>query len=171
MDTVVELRDILVMRVRADMKSKGPPAAFSHLESKLPSLKGRKFYGTFRMLADGEEEYYACVEMVDGDKPELMQLESGSIPGGKYAKRRIMGWERVVREGKLPAAFQEFVESLEPHVDHDRTRPCLEFYRSHEELLIFVPMKDDTPLREGTFLERHSVNEPSTRGSPPTRQT
>jgi len=133
------------MRVRADMKGKGPSVAFNLLESKLPSLKGRKFYGAFRILASGEEEYYACVAKNEGDDPERMLLESGLIPGGKYAKRKIVGWEKIVREGRLPAVFQEFVESHEPYVDHDEIRPALEFYRSREELLLFMPMKHSTP--------------------------
>ncbi len=131
------------MRVRADMKGKGPSAAFDLLESKLRSLRGRRFYGTFRMLANGEEEYYACVEMTEDDDPGTMQLETGSIPGGRYARRRIMGWEKVIREGRLPAVFDEFAESLGPCVDHDGIRPCLEFYRSREELLILVPVKSE----------------------------
>ena len=145
MDSIVELQEIPVMRVRADMKGKGPSAAFDLLESKLPSLKGRRFYGTFRMLANGEEEYYACVRMVDGDDPGAMQLESGLIPGGRYARRRVMGWERVIREGRLPALFGDFVKSLGPYVDNAGVRPSLEFYRSRDELLLLTPVKPDAP--------------------------
>jgi len=134
------------MRVRADMKGKGPSHAFSILESKLPSLRGRKFYGAFRKLADGEEEYYACVETIDGDNPESMRLETGTIPGGKYGRRKVFGWERIVREGRMQAVFDEFVKTLEPYVDHDEIRPSLEFYRSHDELIIMMPMKPDAPI-------------------------
>ena len=48
----VERQEIPVLRVRADMKGKGPSAAFRLLESKLPNLKGRKFYGTFQFTPD-----------------------------------------------------------------------------------------------------------------------
>jgi len=145
LNSVVELRDIPVMRVRADMKGKGPAHAFEVLESKLPSLKGRKFYGAFRMLAGGEEEYYACVERIGSDDPKKMQLETGTIPGGKYGRRKIEGWEEIVRAGRLPAVFRKFVESLEPYVDHDEVRPALEFYRSRSELILLMPMKPETP--------------------------
>ena len=74
--TYVELQEIPVLRVRADMKGKGPSAAFNLLESKLPILKGRKFYGTFQFTPDGED-YYACVVRIDTDDPEKMQLETG----------------------------------------------------------------------------------------------
>lgn len=54
-DTYVELNEIPIMRVKADMKGKGPSAAMDLLESKLPTLKGRKFYGVFHETPDGEE--------------------------------------------------------------------------------------------------------------------
>ena len=56
----VELQEIPVLRVKADMKGKGPSAAFDLLESKLPSLKGRKFYGTFKFTPEGEELLRMC---------------------------------------------------------------------------------------------------------------
>jgi len=54
------------MRVRADMKGKGPSEAMQILESRLPTLRGRKFHGNFRMLPDGEE-YYACRSIAQSD--------------------------------------------------------------------------------------------------------
>ena len=54
-----------------DMKGKGPSAAFDLLESKLSSLKGRKFYGTFQPKPDGEE-YYTCVVRIDSNNPGKM---------------------------------------------------------------------------------------------------
>ena len=141
MDTIVELQNISVMRIRADMKGKGPSTAFELLESRLPTLKGRKFFGAFRKLPNGEEEYYACVEQTESDDPVKMQLETDTIPGGKYARRKIVGWEKIVREGRLPMIFQEFVKSHEPNVDHEEIRPSLEFYRSQDELFLFMPLK------------------------------
>ena len=31
-------------------------------------------------------------------------------------------------------------------VDHDEVRPFLEFCRSHDELFLFIPLKEDAPL-------------------------
>jgi len=134
----VELQEIPVLRVRADMKGKGPSAAFNLLESKLPTIKGRKFYGTFQPGPDGEE-YYACVARVDSDDPEKMQLEIGTIPGGWYARRRFPDWEQNL--SKLPDTFEEMARAH----DVDPTRPSIEFYRSQAELLLFLPVR--TPLR------------------------
>jgi hypothetical protein len=89
-DSYVELQDIPVMRVRADMKGKGPSAAMNLLESKLPTLKGRKFYGIFRETPDGEE-YYACVAEVETDNPSKMQLETGVISWRKVRQAKGSG--------------------------------------------------------------------------------
>ena len=42
------LNDISIMYIVADGGPKGAREAFNRLESKFPSLRGRKFYGTFR---------------------------------------------------------------------------------------------------------------------------
>jgi len=86
----VELQEIPVLRVRADMKGKGPSAAFNLLEFKLPTIKGRKFYGTFQPRPDGEE-YYACVARVDSDDPEKMRLETGVVPRGMVRSSPVSG--------------------------------------------------------------------------------
>ncbi|MGI0053796.1 MAG: hypothetical protein ACRECR_06040, partial [Thermoplasmata archaeon] len=72
-DSFVELPELPILRIRADMSGGGPAAAMAALEAKLPSLKGRRFYGCFRVLPEGEE-YYACVERIPSDDPDSMQV-------------------------------------------------------------------------------------------------
>jgi hypothetical protein len=138
-DACIELQDIPVLRVKADMKEGGPSAAMETLESKLPTLKGRKFYGVFRVLPDGEE-YYACVAQIPADDPSKMKLQTGVIAGGKYARRKIMNWEKVIRDGQLPQVTREFFEAN----DADPSRFTIEFYRSQEELQLFVPLRESS---------------------------
>ncbi|TMI08221.1 hypothetical protein E6H34_05115 [Candidatus Bathyarchaeota archaeon] len=137
-NTYVELQEIPVLRVRADMKGKGPSAAFDLLESKLLSLKGRKFYGTFQPTPDGEE-YYACVARIDSDDPQ-MPLETGVIPGGWYVRRKLMDWEKNL--STLPRLFEEMARTH----DVDPKRPSLEFYRSQAEMHLFLPVKSHPPI-------------------------
>jgi hypothetical protein len=140
MDSYIERSEIEVLKVRADLRGKGPAEAFRQLESKLASLRGRHFYGTIRILPDGEE-YFACVERAPGDDPSSMGLESGQIPGGLYVRRKIFDWERVIATGKLPAIGREMVETYRV----DRTRPELEFYRTKSELHILIPVLGKNP--------------------------
>jgi hypothetical protein len=134
-DTYVELQEISVMRVKADMNGRGPSAAMESLESKLPTLKGRKFYGCFRELPEGEE-YYACVAQIETDDPIAMELDTGIIPGGRYARRKVQDWEQKIRASELPRIYHDLVKAHE----FDSTRPSLEFYRSQTELWLFVPV-------------------------------
>jgi len=140
MDTsYVELQEIRVLRVKADMKGKGPKAAFDLLESKLPTLKGRKFYGTFQFTPDGED-YYACVVRIDTDDPEKMKLETGVVPGGWYARSNLLDWEKNL--SKLPSLFEEMARTH----DVDPERPSLEFYRSQAEMHLFLPVRSHPPI-------------------------
>ncbi len=136
----VELQEMPVLRVKADMKGKGPAAAFNLLESKLPTIQGRKFYGTFQFTPDGEE-YYACVVRIDSDDPGKMQLETGVIPGGLYVRRKLMDWEKNL--SKLASLFEEMARTH----DVDRKRPSLEFYRSQAEMHLFLPVRSQIPIK------------------------
>jgi len=118
-DTYIELEDIPVLRLRAELGGNGPSAAFTTIEGKLPTVKGRKFYGTFRFTAIGPE-YHACVARVDSDDPVKMQLETATIPGGWYARRKLMEWRTKLAE--LPNLFQEMARSH----DVDPARPSVE---------------------------------------------
>lgn len=139
MDTYVERTNVEVLRVRADWKGGGPAEAMHRLESKLPSLVHRRFYGTFRLLPEGEE-YFACVERTEGDDPDAMGLGVGVIPGGWYVRRKVLDWERVIAEGRLGSIFEEMVGYY--HVD--RTRPDIEYYRNMSELHLLVPVLSRT---------------------------
>jgi hypothetical protein len=131
----VELAAISVLRVRADWNAGGPAAAMATVESKLSTLKGRRFYGTFRPTPEGEE-YFACVARVDGDNPAHLGLETGEIPGGWYARRKIRDWEKDITQ--LAVQFKEMERVLGENVDP--SRPDIEFYRSQAEMLVFVPV-------------------------------
>ena len=135
MDTYVERQDVEVFRVLADMKGGGPAEAMHRLEAKLPSLKGRRFYGTFRLLPEGEE-YFACVERVASDDPASMALEVGKIPGGLYIRRKVLDWEKVIAARQLGPIFEAMVD----YYNSDRTRPTVEYYRSMSELHLLVPV-------------------------------
>ena len=135
----MESEDVPVFRVRARMPNPGPAAAFEELESKLGTMKGRRFYGTMWMTDSGPE-YQACVARVATDDPSLLQLAEGVIPGGRYARRRFPDWEKNL--ARLPAEFEEMIRSHSS--EYDPTRPCIEFYRSQSELLMLVPVRRST---------------------------
>jgi hypothetical protein len=135
-ESYVERSPVPVLRFRVDWNAGGPAAGFRILESRLPTIKGRKFYGTFRFVPGGEE-YFACASRLDTDDPGKMGLEVGEIPGGWYARRKIPDWEKNL--ARIPIQFKEMVRVLGDEVDP--SRPTVEFYRSQAELLTLVPVR------------------------------
>ena len=139
-DSYVERPTIQVLRILANMKGGGPAEAMQRLESKLPSIRGRKFFGAFRILPEGEE-YFACVEKAASDDPSAMELEEGQIPGGLYIRRKVFEWSKVIADGSLPSVSKDMIR----HYDVDKTRPELEYYRSMTELHILIPVRSRGP--------------------------
>lgn len=60
---------------------------WSRLES-LVALRGRKFYGAFHPTPG---EYWVCAETKEGDEPQTLGLELGTLPGGRYLQARLRG--------------------------------------------------------------------------------
>lgn len=125
----VVLADIPVLCVVANGGLDGVSEAWERLEASLSSLKGRRFYGTFL-----EGEYRACVARRADEDPAALGLAEGTIPGGAYVSRRIRDWPQHVRE------IGETVLALAGAHDVDPARPAIEYYRSHSELVVYVPV-------------------------------
>ena len=91
-------------------------------------LRGRHFYGVF----DGE--YRVCAAVREGD--DGLELERGSIPGGRYLRERLHGEPPAVYE-RIGPTFAE----LEASADVDDSRPLIEHYRRYDEIDILVPVR------------------------------
>lgn len=124
------LSDIAVMFVRAEGGPAGARQAFASLEAKLPSTKGRKFYGVFH-----RGEYRACVAIAPGDDPAALGLQAAVIPGGHYARARLYDWQQKVDR------IHEVFMGLHEGRTVDDSRPDVEFYRSARELVCLLPIR------------------------------
>ncbi len=109
--------------------------AFDKLESKLPSLKARKFYGYFNPDTD---EYRACVVRTTEDpRSETMGLQQWTVPKGLYTYEKIEDWNR--KKHMIAPAFERMIRENNSVIDW--SRPILEFYKSMNELRLLVPVK------------------------------
>ncbi len=126
--------EVKVMYVKSESGAKGARQAFDKLESNLPSLKGRKFYGLI-LGTPPNDEYWACVELTAEDKPKEWDFQIGVVPAGKYIQERIDNWNNDT--SLIGKTFQKLAEEN----DLDKSRPCVEFYRSTRDMLIRVPVK------------------------------
>ena len=130
----VVLADVAVLYVESPTGLAGAADAFDRLEARLPTLKGRKFYGTFQPPAG---PYRACVAIAPGDDAATLGLPTWAIPGGTYTRRKLMDWES--RAAEIGRTFQQ----MRTECEVDASRPSIEFYRSQKELLLFLPVAAD----------------------------
>jgi hypothetical protein len=130
-EAIVELRAIPVIYVAGEPgrpHAEEAPKAFNRLETQLPTLHGRHFYGA--VVGD---EYRACVAEQPGD--EVPGIVHWTLPGGRYRRVRIADWE-AHRDQIGPIATD-----LASRSDYDPTRPLIEYYRSQRELQVLAPVR------------------------------
>ena len=126
---------LVVVRAENDRESE-IKAAWRALESKLRSLKGRKFYGVCQN-EDRGSVYYAGLEPLDAEEVKLLGLPTLSVKGGKYARVKLSDWPK--HTDQIRSIFDE----LETSFRTDPGRPVLEHYRSHSELHLLAPLAED----------------------------
>ncbi len=130
---IVDLPDVKIMYVVSSSGVSGSRRAFDKLESKLLTLKGRKFYGLVYGIPP-IDTYWSAVALADADSPEKLGLKTGVIPAGKYVQERINNWnENVLIVGET---FQRLAKQYKV----DPSRPSVEFYRSMRDMLVRLPI-------------------------------
>lgn len=129
----VVLDDIAVMYIKSESGVTGAKETFDALESKLTSLRGRKFYGTYEPRTG---EYRACVTLQSDDEPSRLGLPTWTIPGGVYLREKMKDWA-----SRVPDIGKTFAMMAEPASHRlDESRPSVEFYRSESELILLLPV-------------------------------
>ena len=108
--------------------------AWERLE-RLVGTRGRKFYGAFYPR---DKEYRVCVELQERDDPERLELERGTLPGGRYLRARLRGEPPEVYD-RIGPTF----EALLAANASDETRPSLEFYRRRDEIDLLLPVSGE----------------------------
>jgi len=136
MAIVRQYPEISVIFVPSESGTADAQEAFSMLEVKIGSLKGRTFYGVIFGVPP-DETYWACVQIADFGEAERLGLETYRIPAGQYAQEKLWDWSEKTEEigeifGRLAAEYE---------IDHGR--PALEFYVSMRELRLRLPVKED----------------------------
>ncbi len=105
--------------------------AFAELEA-VVGLKGRRFYGVFDEDAG---KYRACVQRREQDDPASLGLRTGTIEGGLYAYDRLRGdYEALI------ALIAPTFDAMAARHSVDSSRPSIEFYRRHDEFVLYLPI-------------------------------
>jgi hypothetical protein len=131
--SVVERDEVSVMFKRVADEQSAITRGWDELEEAVGSLRGRKFYGVFDGTAG---EYRVCVQLRKGDDPAALGLETGSLPGGRYLRVRLLGDPPAVYELIAPT-----FEWLASRSDRDFDRPGIEYYRRADAIDLLLPVK------------------------------
>jgi hypothetical protein len=130
---VVERGEVAVLFKRVSDEQTAISRGWAEVDEAVGSLRGRKFYGVFDE-ADGE--YRVCVQLREGDDADALGLETGMLPGGRYAQVRLQGDPPAVYELIAPT-----FKRLAARPDRDPSRPEIEFYRRHDVIDLLLPVK------------------------------
>ena len=126
---ITRLQPIEVMYVREYEEPSGE--AFEELEA-VVGLKGRRFYGLYD---EGAGRYWACAQRKEQDDPATLGLQTRTIAGGLYAIKRLRGDYNAL----IPRIAPTFDAMAELH-DADPSRPSVEYYRRHNEFVLYLPI-------------------------------
>jgi hypothetical protein len=131
--SIVNQPDIELIVCRANEFPAGIKNSWERLESKLDSLKGRKFYGLTYFEGD-HLVYYAGLQPLDEEEVTALGFPTLTLKGGKYARVKLMDWNNHADE--IGPILDELMETYKK----DPGGPTVEFYRSQSELHLMIPI-------------------------------
>ena len=131
--SLIKMDELNLMYVQASSFPEGVQEAWRQLESRLPTIKRRKFFGTSRLVGE-KIEYRACVVPSDESEPSRLGLETFTIPRGNYASKKLVDWTNQTN------LIKTICEELSSKYAVDSSRPHIEFYRGQKELVLMVPI-------------------------------
>ena len=132
--TVVQQPDVQLVVCRATEFPAGIRESWEQLESRLNSLRGRKFYG-LTFFEDGHLVYYAGLQPLDENEIASLGFPVMTLKGGEYARVKLMDWNDHADE--IGPIFDELMEQY----PKDPDGPTVEFYRSQTELHLMIPLQ------------------------------
>jgi hypothetical protein len=111
------------------------PGSFAALESKVGSLKGRKFFGYYNPET---EEYRACVALTDADKDDSFGgLAKWTVAAGNYVYEKLEKWND--NKNRIGPTIEKLIRDNSGQFDP--SRPVLEYYKTMDELRLLVPIR------------------------------
>ncbi len=149
--TIVDRPEIRLVVSRAEEFPGDIKGAWDRLESKLSSLRGRRFYGL--AFLDGTRwTYYAGLEPLNEEEISNLGFQTMVVKGGRYARVKLLNWSNQTE--KIGEIFAELMREYPMAPDG----PAVEYYRSQSELHLLLPLKNDK-----ISVEAHgnSINSPA----------
>lgn len=134
--TIIDQPEIELIVCRASEFPAGIKDSWERLETKLASLKRRKFYG-LTFFQEGQLVYYAGLQPLDRNEVTALGFPTLTLKGGKYARVKLLDWNNHTDE--IGPIFDELMEEYKKDLDG----PTVEFYRSQSELHLMIPIVEN----------------------------
>lgn len=134
--TFIDQPALRLITAKSKAFPKGNAEAMNSIESQLPTLRGRKFYGLAYESEDGMDYYAGLVPK--GEMEEYRFAELGfpirEIPGGRCVRVKLRDWGT-----KTDLIGPMFSTMIREH-GVDTSRPQMEFYQGMSELHLLLPV-------------------------------
>jgi hypothetical protein len=130
--TIVSQPDVKLVACRAAAFPAGIQDSWNQLESKLTTLRGRRFYGLTFWEVD-HLVYYAALKPLDESEIILLGFPVMTLKGGEYARIKLMDWPEHADE--IAPIFDKLMQEYKK----DPEGPTVEYYRSQSELHLMIP--------------------------------
>jgi plasmid maintenance system killer protein len=98
---------------------------------KIDDLKNQNLYG---IIIGGQ--YRTCVAIEDENDVVGILFDTWAIPQGKYVTKSVIDWKQRSQDIELALI------ALKGQPNYVPNRPCIEFYKSRDELILMVPVSD-----------------------------
>jgi hypothetical protein len=126
-------QDIPVFGKQVSTFPQGIQEAFDELVDVVGGFN-RPFYGVSWMEGD-KVIYYALVEERSGDVVDEKKFKRMKIHKGEYLTETILNWHEKI--DSINTTFHKLME--DKRIEHGH--PCVEWYKSDEEMVCMVKMK------------------------------
>ena len=134
--TIIQQAPLRLIVAKSTKFPEGNSSAFEAIESRLKSLRGRRFYGLAYETEQGMDYYAGLV--ADNEMEERSFVELGyqllEIEGGACARIKLREWSSKLDQ--LGPTFKAMIAEY----GRDSSRPQMEFYRSSRELHLLLPI-------------------------------
>lgn len=140
MQTYQRKNDIRLFGVQAASFPDGVQQAWQDLHKRLPSTKGRNFYGISHGTANGKIVYTACVEEIYDGEGEAYGCKPFTLPQGEYMGEAIPDFMHQIE--KIGAVFQ----ALLARDDYDPNGVCVEQYLNETDVVCMLKRKGAVSL-------------------------
>lgn len=100
---------------------------------RLVGLRGRK---TYARIDEHQNTYTVCTPVKENDDPDHLGLQLGTLAGGWYLRGHLVG-----DPPGLYGLIADGMAELQAMAPADGLRPLVEFYRRHNRIELWLPIR------------------------------